>query len=257
MDIKDYISSGIIELYVMGLCSPEEEKELEQLRLQHPALHEAILRYEEELESKMLQESTMPPSEVDKVILKKLKSLGTPVIPIDSIKQVQSNGKTPVRWLRPVAAAALLLLGISAYFNYTLYKKTKEQEKLITGTANSPLPAGDYAVMTNPTITPVAMYGVGTHTICRCTIFWDKNTGKAYVMIHHLPKSSSAKDYYLWAEVNGKPVNVGILNDEIRGRFIEMPNIPEGAVAFAVTLEKAGGGVTSPTLSEMYLAGKI
>ena len=100
------------------------------------------------------------------------------------------------------------------------------------------------------------MYGVGTHAICRCTMFWDKSTGKMYIMIHHLPKSSSAKDYQLWAEVDGKPVSIGIINDEIRGRFIEMPNVPAGSIAFTVTLENAGG-TDQPTVTETYLSGKI
>lgn len=251
MDIQQYIASGIIEMYVMGLCSPEEEKELEQLQHQHPELQEAILQYEKEMEDKMLQNSTLPTAETDKRILKKLESLQAPVIPITSAK----TGKR-INWLKPVAAAAVLLLGISAYFNYSLYNKNKKQEALIAASTSSPLPAGDYAVITNPSITPVAMYGVGTHTICRCTMFWDKQTGKAYIMIHHLPKSSSSRDYQLWAEVDGRTVSVGIINDEIRGRFIEVTNVPGQSVAFKVTLENAGGAQT-PTIAETYLEGKI
>jgi anti-sigma-K factor RskA len=100
------------------------------------------------------------------------------------------------------------------------------------------------------------MYGVGYHAICRCTMFWDKQTGKMYIMIHHLPKSSEQKDYQLWAMVDGKQVSVGIVQDEIRGRFIEMNNVPAGAVSFMVTLEKAGG-TAEPTIAETYLEGKI
>lgn len=251
MDIQQYIASGIIEMYVMGLCSPEEEKELEQLRHQHPELQEAILQYEKEMEDRMLQNSTLPTAETDKKILKKLESLQAPVIPITSVR----TGKR-INWLKPAAAAAVLLLGISAYFNYSLYNKNKKQQELIAASTSSPLPAGDYAVITNPSITPVAMYGVGTHTICRCTMFWDKQTGKAYIMIHHLPKSSSSRDYQLWAEVDGKTVSVGIINDEIRGRFIEVSNVPGQSVAFKVTLENAGGAQT-PTIAETYLEGKI
>jgi anti-sigma-K factor RskA len=118
------------------------------------------------------------------------------------------------------------------------------------------LPAADFAVMTDRSITPVAMYGVGYHAICRCTMFWDKNTGKAYIMIHHLVPAPDGKNYQLWAMVNGKPVSAGIVNEKIRGRFIEMPNVPETSTAFIVTLENAGGS-TTPTESETYLAGKI
>jgi anti-sigma-K factor RskA len=87
-------------------------------------------------------------------------------------------------------------------------------------------------------------------------MFWDKKTGKMYIMIHHLPQSSSSKDYQLWAMVDGKPVSVGIVQDEIRGRFIEMSNVPPGATSFTVTLENAGGN-TTPTESQTYLKGVI
>ncbi len=252
MDIKNYISSGTIELYVMGLCSPEEEKELELLRVQHPELHEAILQYETEMENKMLQNTTFPGAEVDEIILQRLESLHTPVVQM----KVHNAPVKKLFWLKPVAAAALLLLGISTFYNYSLYNKNKQQAEVIKGAKNISLPLSDYEVITNPSITPVGLYGVGSHAICRCTMFWDKKTGKAYIMIHHLPKSSSSKDYQLWAEVDGKPVSVGIINDEIRGRFIEVPNVPAGAIAFSVTLEKAGGNNT-PTVDETYLAGKI
>ena len=75
-------------------------------------------------------------------------------------------------------------------------------------------------------------------------------------MIHHLPQSSAAKDYQLWAIVNDKPVSVGLIRDDIRGRFSEMTNVPANATGFIVTLENAGGNAT-PAESEIYLRGSI
>jgi anti-sigma-K factor RskA len=253
MDIKNYISSGIIELYVMGLCSPEEERELEALRREYPELHKAIISYEEELEANMLKNSTHPPKEVDEKILRTLQSLQAPVVSINANKS--SSPVRKMNWLRAVAAAAVLLLGISAFYNYTLFQKNKKLADVVTK-SSSTLPEGDYKIFTDPAITPVAMYGVGTHAICRCTMFWDKRTGKAYIMIHHLVRTSAEKNYQLWAEVDGKPVSIGVIDDKVRGRFIEVSNVPSGAVAFNVTLEKAGGA-TTPTVEETYLSGRI
>ena len=254
MDIKEYISSGIIELYVLGLCSPEEEKEFETLRLQYPELNTAILEYESALENQHQQQAKLPSPAVDEKVLKTLDSLNPPamVVPIH-----QQSNHSLSSW-KMAAAAAILLFITSTVFNYLLYNKTKKQELALKnkGADNLSLPASDYEIMKNPTITPVAMYGVGSHAICRCTMFWDKKTGKIYIMIHHLPESSKSKDYQLWATVNGQQVNVGIVNDAIRGRFIELSNVPPGSVAFTVTLEKAGGS-TTPDLNEAYLAGKI
>jgi anti-sigma-K factor RskA len=247
MDIQPYISSGIIESYVMGLCTPEEEQELEQLRTQYPELDKAILAYEEEMENNMMHHNTLPGDAVDKRILSTLNLLGkeAPVIPM---RTKESNR------LKYAAAAAAVLLVVSGYFNYYLYKQSQKQDPISSITT---LPERDYKVLNTKTITPVAMYGVGIHAICRCTMFWDKKTGKMYIMIHHLPQSSDAKDYQLWATVDGKQVNVGIIQDNIRGRFIEMSNVPEGATAFSVTLENAGGNSSSPTIEQTYLKGNI
>ncbi len=255
MDINKYISSGIIEQYVMGLCSAEEAKELEELRRQYPELNEAIIQYEKELEERMQKNSVLPPAATDEKILQV----------IDTLKDPRSlaAGSAKIRkmsWLRAVAAAAILLLAVSITLNYILYTKTKKQKEELTATDNkengATLPLADYNIMKNPAITPVALYGVGTHAICRCTMFWDKKTGKAYIMIHHLIPSSPNKDYQLWAIVDGKPVSAGIVNDDIRGRFIEINNIPANATAFTVTLENAGGS-DSPTVEETYLRGEI
>lgn len=256
MDIKEYIASGIIEAYVMGLCTSEEELEIETLRRQHPELNDAIARYEEEIEKNMREHVTLPPPRTDEKILKVLDSLGMPAIP--NITASDATGKNKYNWLRIAAAAAIILFVVSAAFNYLLYRKTKEQALALKETPKiTPgLPPRDYSIMNSPSITPVAMYGVGTHAICRCTMFWDKKTGKVYVMIHHLVPSTSSRDYQLWAMVNGKPVSVGIMQDEIRGRFIEMDNVPGNAIAFIVTLEKAGGS-DAPTLPETYLKGNI
>lgn len=255
MEIKEYISSGIIEMYVMGICSAEEKLEMETLRGKYPDLNEAIIKYEIELEEEMLKQPKLPSVSTDELILKQMESLQTPVIQIDSEK----NKRKFFTWSK-FAAASVLLLFISTYFNYKLYLNNKKQDldlrNAIEMSKNITLPLADYNILKDPGITPVAMYGVGYHTICRCTMFWDKNTGKIYIMIHHLPQSSTSRDYQLWANVNGKQINIGIIKDEIRGRFIEMQGVPADAVSFIVTLENAGGAVI-PTIEETYLSGKI
>jgi Anti-sigma-K factor rskA len=253
MDINQYISSGIIEMHVMGLCSPEESAELELLRTLHPQVHEAILQFEIEFEKNALQNASATGSQLDSKILQSLQALQTPVVPM----HVSNTKIKKINWLKPAAAAAVVLFAVSSIFNYTLYKKIKEQELALAETKKiTSLPQNDYAVLKSPGITPVAMYGVFPHNVCRCTLFWDKKTGKAYMMIHHLSPSGTDKQYQLWAMVNDKPVNVGVVDDTIRDRFIELKNIPEGATAFTVTLENAAGS-TTPTAEETYLSGKI
>ena len=127
MDINSYISSGIIETYVMGLCSPEEKIEMESLRHQYPQLNEAVLQYEIDLENDLLKNATPPGTEVDEQVLRSLRSLNTPVVDLNPppFKTKKLN------WLKPVAAAAILLLAVSSIFNYVLYKKTNKDRKSV------------------------------------------------------------------------------------------------------------------------------
>lgn len=254
MDINNYIASGNIELYVLGMCSHEEKLEMEQLRKQNAAIDEAIKQYEINLEKSWMKLGEQPPAFADEKILQQLNVLTKPAVKLFN-EDKKSQRLVRLHW---IAAASVLLFILSAVFNFTLYKKIENQQAVLQAKPNelSSLPASDFAVISNPTITPVAMYGVGSHAICRCTMFWDKKTGKLYLFIHHLIKSNATKDYQLWAMVNNKPVSVGIVNDDIRGRFIELQNVPAAATSFIVTLEKAGGN-KQPTISETYLSGSI
>jgi Anti-sigma-K factor rskA len=255
MDINNYISSGIIEMYVMGLCSPEENAELELLRSQYPELNVAIIAFESAFEKNALATTTETGHELDNRILHSLSELKTTVI---ALPPVQPKIKK-MNWLGAVAAAAVLLLGISSVINYTLYKKNEAQALALNQKTNTPLstlPQDDYKILRDPAITPVAMYGVAPYTLCRCTMYWDKKTGKAYIMIHHLVPSPQDKKYQLWATVNNKVINVGMVHDEIRDRFIELENVPAGATAFTVTLEDVNGS-TAPTEGQTFLYGRI
>jgi anti-sigma-K factor RskA len=86
------------------------------------------------------------------------------------------------------------------------------------------------------------------------TLFWDTKTKDVYIMPNKLPKVEDDKQYQLWALVDGKPVDAGVLDPRC-GSVCKMKNIP-AAQAFAITLEKAGGSPT-PTLSAMYVMGKV
>jgi hypothetical protein len=253
LDIESYISSGIIEQYIMGLCTEEEKNELELLRQTNPLLDKSIADFEVELERKMMASAYLPGIKTDDAVLEALRALGTAVVQMQpAVKNVKR-----LSLVKMLAAASVLLFGVSAFFNYTQYKENKDQAAQLAVNNNLPqsLPVENYSILKNPGITPVAMMGVGYHAICRCTMFWDKKTGKAYVMIHHLVPSGDNNEYQLWANVNGKQVSVGMINDKIRDRFVEVTGMPEDAKEFTVTLEKNGGAEMPNT--DVFLRGIV
>jgi anti-sigma-K factor RskA len=257
LNIENYISSGIIEQYVLGLCSAEEASELEQMRGKNATLNTAIINFEIAFEAQCMGNIVSLPSEqTNSKILSVLSNRGTTnVAPVVSLNNAEAK-VIKTNWFKYTAAAAVILLAVSAFFNYSLYSKTKSQEEALAKNVSPiSLPLDNYNILKDPAITPVAMMGQSYHAICRCTMFWDKKTGKAYVMVHHLVPSGDNNDYQLWATVNGKQVSVGMINDAIRDRFVEVSGMPEDANEFIVTLEKAGGATVPDT--DVWLKGTI
>ncbi len=259
MNYEEIISSGIIEQYVLGITTQVENEDIDILRKKHPAIHDAIVQFEKQFEDTMMQQSVLPSKITDDKILATLNSLSTK----NTVSSIATANPQPAKIVRfnfakLAAAAAILLLAVSAYFNYNQYQDNKNQQALLQAKNYTPtLPVEDYNVLKNPSIVPVAMMGVGLHAFCKCTMFWDKSTGKAYVMVHHLVESGDTKEFQLWANVNGKMTNVGTLNDKVRTRFIEVKNMPNDASEFLLTLENKGVAATTPNQDEIILKGRI
>ena len=74
MNVSEHIASGIIESYVLGIASPEERVEFENLYRQYPELEQARIRFEESLEEKALHDAVKPPAELKAKILDSIHS---------------------------------------------------------------------------------------------------------------------------------------------------------------------------------------
>lgn len=260
MSEQEYIQSGAIEACVLGVATPEELAELDLMKAQYPAVMQAVQAFEQQLELQAMAAAVPPPPGVKNAVMQQIQ--GTAVqAPVVNLQP--ASGAAPVKplWWRYAAAACVAIMLGSIAFNFMLAKKVKnlQQEVLLAKNEIKNQPNDNnaqFAFMRNPEITPVAMYGVNLHKVCKCTLFWDQKEKKAYLVVHHLVQPGQGKEYQLWAMINGKPVSAGMLGNFDLSKPIPLDNIPDGAAGFAVTLEKAGGSPT-PTLEEMYLNGKI
>jgi anti-sigma-K factor RskA len=68
-----------------------------------------------------------------------------------------------------------------------------------------------------------------------------------------MEKTPAGKQYQLWAIVDGKPVDAGMIGD---CEGLCKMKVIDHAEAFAVTLENAGGS-PAPTLTAMFVLGKV
>jgi anti-sigma-K factor RskA len=245
MNVKEYISSGIIESYVLGMASEAEQQEFEQNCAQYPEIAEARTAFELALEKQLLQDSPSAPMALKHQIEEKIKS------PISefSINDFEQD-KTPVRrvgvW-RWIAAACLILLAGSVFWSITANKKyhdlqaknTELESRLQQSTAQLNQTMDDIEKLKHPMKTAALK---SEDDRAYAIVYWDTvSTSKdVYLMVNNLPQPPTDKQYQLWALLNGQPIDLGMIQVKQTRLLYRMKNV-QNAQAFAITLEPKGG----------------
>ncbi len=264
MDSKEYISSGIIELYAMGALSPLEMKEVEQMASSHPEVQAELGRVQEALNDYTSVHARNPRPSLRAEIMKAVSDSGGQKK--GKVIRMESSS-TPV--LKLLVAACVIMLLMSAFTIYTLYNRWKTaennyaslvSEKNVLAETYSTFKTSydktmaDVSIMRNENAKMITLRATDSTKHYMAHVFWNSETHEAFIDVMSLPKPASDKQYQLWALAGGKPVDAGVFEmDSIAG--VQHMKTILNADAWAVTLEPKGGSV-SPTLNQMYLLSK-
>ena len=254
MNVQDYISSGVIESYVLGMASAGEQLEFEGMCKQYPEVLQARIDFELSLEQQAMQTAVMPPASLRQLVMNAALNTEAKIIPINAAPVIKTN------WLKYVAAACAILLAGSLYWNISQYKNNQKlQASYDTTVAKLSDIEKDLAMLVqNPNVKMAAMKGMEVSPSSFATVYWDTTSKDVYLLVNNLPKPASDKQYQLWALLNGKPVDVGMIDsDAFIGKkklLLQMKNVA-GAQAFALTLEKKGGNPVPQ--GSMYVMGNL
>ena len=223
MDVKDYISSDILDRYVLGAVSDQERKEVECMSHIYPEIKTAVDDLQQSVNKYVSSyEKTPPATFLYSDILSKLTSSQNETLALaDKLQQMHEFSGKQIEQLRT-------------------------ENKLV---------AENVAMFNSPENKIIKMAGTEKKApAAHATICWNTTTKEVQVGFSNLPAPPSGKQYQLWAIADGKPVDLGVIDKAIDTAAIQKMKVTEKAQAFAVTLEKSGGSPT-PTLEEMYAVG--
>jgi anti-sigma-K factor RskA len=258
VNVNEYISSGILEAYVLGELTPEERTSVEQNLTRYRELRlelEAI----EETQEKLLMRAAIP---VDEKLKGKLfQRLGQK----SSAKIIQLESPQTGIW-KWLAAASVAVALVTTYLAFEYRSRWHQAEQLaIAMEQKSQQIASQYnrvknmeqelQIVADPDMKKVVMHGTNNAPNAMATVYWGESSEHVYVKVNKLKELDSNNQYQLWAIINGKPVDAGVFDANDEG-MVKMKNIGKGATTFAVTIEPRGGN-TSPTLGTMQVAGNV
>jgi hypothetical protein len=285
LQINEIISSGLLELYVLGLTNEQETTQVLAWKVQYPEVGAELLSIENSLEQVDLAKAVTPSLDTKKnifaaIISDKLeheekgtaiiseinsidysKDIAAPVVPINTalVKPISNT-------LKYAAAAAAILFVVSAINNFSTYTKYKKASDALAvaeqkiNSQNEELVSlqNNLSIPLNNNSQQVVLKGTATAPTSTAKIFWIRNTGDVYVEASGLPETPKGMQYQLWAIIDGKPVDGGVIGFNRKGQKYNIQKMKAfgKAQAFAITLEKEGGSPT-PTMEKMYVMSEI
>ncbi|HEX2630568.1 MAG TPA: anti-sigma factor [Chitinophagaceae bacterium] len=252
MNLQEYISSGIIESYVMGMASDKEAAEFEQLCEQHPELQEARHRFELTLEERAHLNAVSPPQglkeKIWQAIQNDMASRGKVVALPANTSSAKTRRLIPVKW---AVAASIVLLLATGYFIYDSERikdklaRAKEQREELERLAEARQQAGlpdhvqpKQVKVNQPASVPASI-----------KVFWDSTNTSVYLVISDLEKLPEDQQYQLWSVKNGKYTSRALFNapEDTKNPLIVKVDSVQDADSFAISIEKTGNKNDEPT----------
>ena len=279
MEVKEYIASGILELYATGALLPEERAEVERMAELYPEVKAELDAIFQTIETYVKLHAVNPPAHLRGKILGQLAAPLT--LTPDAERTTLPPGEAPVKPMYPsataqpraawwgVAAAVLLLIsaGLNIYF-YRNWQNFENRYQTALATQNRyaqetqrvqqrlQSTAAELDVITQNQTQKLSLKGTEKSPSSAVTVYWNAATKEVFVKVAALPAPPAGRQYQLWALEDGKPIDAGMLNRETNATGLQRMKAINNAQAFAITLEPQGGS-KNPTLEQMYVMGQI
>ncbi len=251
MDINKYIESGVLELYVLGQLPQAEMLEVEQLCATYPAIAAERLAIEDVFINLALEDAPQAPAFNKTHIIAAATATvteSTTTPPVANNITVSYN-----KWRTIAAAASVAALIAIGGLVYTINKQAALNNTITSINTQVQQQQQELSIVKNTNYKPILLNSTDSTKQLNATVYYAANSQEVYINWSAAPTLTKEQQYQLWAIVDGKPVDAGVFNEKTE--LQKMKSI-KGAVAFAVTIEKAGGSI-APTLDKMVVLGKI
>lgn len=264
MDIKDYISSGIIENYVLGNVSEQERQEVECLSHIYPEIQAELFNYQENIEALALSLSKKAPSHLKTSILSKISEIEQVDEGSGKIVSIQEakggkQGKFNFGYISAAASLVFAIVITTLFFskvgdNERLNDLVVSQSQTIVGLQERGIASEEILKHVNDTATKkIILKGAGRFPNEVATVYFNENSSKTYSLLSGLETPPEDMQFQLWAIVDGKPLDLGVYNTE--DKLTQNPSLIK-AQAFAITIEKKGGA-SEPNLNNLVVIGNV
>lgn len=271
MDIKAYISSGKLELFVLGELSEREREDVIHLANRHPEIQRELDLIEDVIYQFDNQTGRTPSAKVKSRIMDSYHENSTPIStkPIKKQNEARQVDLSPWKSYFAAACVAAVIASLAAVYYAVQYNETRdrytalvEEQSVLAEELNQykvnyeqadtqleTLLTGNYVRI------PMKGEGFEMQKDAQVDVWWDRGAASVYISVNNLSNLEEQFDYQLWAIGDDGPVGIGIVNPGQQYSLQQMEAVA-AAGAFAITIEKKGGS-ESPNLEKLVVLGEV
>ncbi|MCX6274779.1 MAG: anti-sigma factor [Bacteroidetes bacterium] len=263
MDVKEYISSGVLELYAMGALSSSEMKGVEEMCASNSEVALELKQVQDSLNNYAKAHQRNPRPEVRSELMNKIASTGGKA----KVVQMRSPHELTYKYLIAACIASLIISTFASVFFYQKWSEAEDRyvamvneknvmaQNLNVVKYNYDKMNHDMSVMRDPAISIITLRATDSTKYYMAHVMWNKYTRQTFIDVSDLPAPGQDKQYQLWALMGGQPVDAGVFDMPEEGGMQKVKAVAD-AEMWAVTLEPKGGS-NAPTMDQMVLMSKI
>ncbi len=271
MEINNIISSGLLELYATGLADEQESKQVLHWAELYPEVANELKEIMDGMDVYIQANKLQPSASIKEKIFVRINENNSEkaiVVPIgNTIGAIRTTQKKYSFYGKYTAAASVILLAGSIVLNVILFNKNKNSEAALQYSNEASIALqqearameNDLKVVQSKYSQPVTLNGLEPAPDAAAKIFWMKNTGEVFIDPSNLPDAPKGKQYQVWAIVDGKPVDAGVILTSKKGdkfRIQKMKSFGR-AEAFAVSLEIESNQPNDAPKGPIMVMGKM
>lgn len=232
--VQHILDSDLLENYLAGTTDKEKALLAERYIAEYPEVGRAYHQMQDDLENFSRLHAVEPPEGLEERIL----------------DRIRKEPKKPSRYLKFAIAAsvAVLISAGASYFLWNQNQALKKENTIVNNKVDNLREdlreqledvRNQFIVLQNPETKQYKVTGNKKAEELKAVAYVNPVKKLSYLNVSNLPNLPKDRCYQMWAEVNGKMVNLGII-EEADKRLLALPYSDNNALGY-ITIEPKGG----------------
>lgn len=242
--IKIFLDSDLLERYLLGTTSQEETLQVDRYIAMYPEVRETYKELQDNLEIYAKMYALKVPTGLKAIIM-------------DRIKAENKTKATFFRYAIAASFAALIFAG-SSYFFYNQSKTLQQENAIVSGKIKDLEVVmreqledvrNQFIILNNPQTKRYSINGNKKAKELKAVAYINPVKRLSYINVSKLPDLPENQCFQMWAEVNGKMINLGVIEEaHDKNTMFALP-YAENATGY-ITIEPKGGN-KAPTVENI------